>query len=294
MKSRALTYLLMLFFAVVSTAGLANDELVKKTFHASYHTFTLVTNLIVVQAELGGIQGNYIFDTGSSGLVLNADYQIKESSNTVEIIGATHSVRKAEKTRIESFRFGNIVKRNFTAASLSLSHIEASMSMRIDGLIGMDVLQEAAIIIDYEAQLITLTDPNDDYESANAKLDIHFVSNIPVIDAEINGHSIALAIDFGATSSIIDQTIARQLDLKIVEQVDLITSSGLIETLDKVQFDKIRLDGSFEFQTNAIAVDLSHLQSEDQAIQGIVGLDLLQSGKVMINPSKSKLYIWSE
>ena len=278
---------------VVSTLVTANDEIVKKPFITSYHSFSLVNNLIVVQAQLGGVRGNYIFDTGSTGLVLNAAHQSAMQATENQIVGASTS-RETLKKHIKKFKFGNITKKNFFAACLSLAHIESSMNMHIDGLIGMEVLQGSAIIIDYDSKMLLLADPKKDYSGANVILDIDITSGIPTVKSKLNGQSLNLAIDFGATSSILDKSIAKQLDLEIIEQIDLLTASGMTSALNKVRCNNLQLGGSFQFDTKAIITDLSHLQSENLSIHGIVGLDLLQAGKVLLNPSEGTLYIWIE
>ena len=291
MKIRHLTYGLILIFAVLATAVKANDEIVKKPFVTSYHSFSLVNNLIVVRAELGGVRGNYIFDTGSTGLVLNADHQpaVKRGQNS--ILGASTSTESLQK-HIAKFQFGNITKRNFSAACLSLAHIELSMNMHIDGLIGMEILHGSAIIIDYDSQMLMLADPINDYSGADIILDISFISGIPVVKSMLNGQSLNLAIDFGATSSILDNSTAEHLDLEIIEQIDLLTASGKTSALNKVRCNNLLLGSSFQFDTKAIIMDLSHLQSKNQSIHGIVGLDLLHAGRVLLNPSAGTLHMW--
>lgn len=276
---------------VMSTVVKANDEIVKKPFVTSYHSFSLVNNLIVVRAELGGVRGNYIFDTGSTGLVLNSVHHsaIEIEDNWVE--GASTSIESLQK-RINKFQFGNITKRNFSAACLSLAHIELSMNMHIDGLIGMEILHGSAIIIDYDAQMLMLADPSKDYSGADIVLNISLALGIPVVKSELEGHLLNLAIDFGATCSILDKSIAKKLDLEVLEQIDLLTASGKTDAMSKVSCKNLQLGDSFQFNTQAIITDLSHLQSKNQSIQGVVGLDLLKAGKVLLNPSKGTLHIW--
>jgi len=292
MKRRYLTYGLIFILTVISAAVRANDEIIKKPFATSYHSFSVVNNLIVVRAELGGVRGNYIFDTGSTGLVLNADHQNAMEVGDKMIDGAISSTTFQRK-QIAAFQFGNITKRNFSAACLSLAHIETSMNMHIDGLIGMEVLQGAAIIIDYHAKMLMLADPSRDYSEADIILDIDINSGIPIVTSSLQGQSLNLAIDFGASSSILDKGIVGHLNLEVVEQIDLLTASGKTDALNKVKCNNLQLGGDFQFDTEAIITDLSHLHSDDHPIHGVVGLDLLDAGRVLLNTSTGQLHIWT-
>ena len=48
--------------ALLTSSLEGSDELVKKKLTSSYHNFEVINKLIVVQASLGGVSGNYIFD----------------------------------------------------------------------------------------------------------------------------------------------------------------------------------------------------------------------------------------
>lgn len=292
MHSRCISYSFILLLLLCTSISRASDELIKKTFHTSYHSFSLESNLIVVQAKVNGIEGNYILDTGASGLVLNADRHSSSTQRSCIIQGVSNSKAKALKTKISAFRFGNIVKQNITAACLSLGHIESSMDITLDGLIGMDILSEASIYIDYDAQLISLLDPSTVERTPDYSLDISFVNSIPVVATEIQGKRVNMAIDFGASTSLICATVADGLDLQVIAQVDLQTASGTEQLLDKVALKDITLDGVYDYGTTAVVADLSHLSSGETSIHGLIGLDLLKSRKIMISPSSQQLLIW--
>jgi|GEM_PF-4447498 len=290
MLFRSSTYIFVLFLTLLCNVGLANDGAVKKPFSTSYHTFSVVSNLIVVQAEMNGQVGNYVFDTGASGLVLNADNH-SGIGKACDIQGVSNDVTEAYQTTVPKFRFGNVVKRNWTAACMPLDHIEAMLGIELAGLIGMDLLLESSIYIDYDANLITLTDPSLMNQPDHTMV-ITFINNVPTIEVSIENRTARMAIDFGASTSLLDQAIAKQLDLDLIEQVDLQTSSGTTDRLDKVSIKGIKLDNSFSFDTEAVVVDLSHIQFKETKIDGLIGLDLLKSRKVMLCPSKNKLMLW--
>jgi len=245
MRFRLSTYLIVLFLALVSNLGMAHDEVVKKPYPTSYHHFTVLSNLIVVQAEMNGKVGNYIFDTGATGLVLNADYH-KTGNATTSIQGVAKTVSTVHKMDILEFRFGNIVKENFTVSCLSLGHIESMINVELAGLIG--------------AQLITLMDRSMIIDQPDHVMDIRFINNVPTIAVAIGNEKARMAIDFGASTSLLNESIAANLDLTIIEQVNLQTASGMVDRMDKVQIDEMKLDDSFSYDTQAVVVDLSHLK----------------------------------
>jgi hypothetical protein len=121
--------------------------------------FTMAGNLIIIKAKADTIEGNFILDTGAPHLVLNItyfrDYKIIQETNEIQT-ATTGAGASVSRTQIRQFSIGSIHHRKIDADLTNLGHIENIRGIRILGLIGIDLLKQCEMIIDYERSLIYL------------------------------------------------------------------------------------------------------------------------------------------
>lgn len=119
--------------------------------------FRLTGTLITVRARTDTTEGNFFFDTGASGLVLNSrvygDNLIRGAQGAGSVTGAVQI--KGQKT-IDSFQMDNMLVREIRADLVDLSHIELAKKTAVNGLIGFEVFSDFEILLDYSSSLIML------------------------------------------------------------------------------------------------------------------------------------------
>ena len=131
-------------------------EAAMSSVNTIYIPFTLVGQLIVVEARVDTHIGNFIVDTGSERLLLNKDY-IKETTNkAVTAVGNTGFLTVSEK-QVDSLNVDQLAVYNLLAHIVDLNHIEIKKNTLILGILGYNVFQHFELFIDFQNSRIVLS-----------------------------------------------------------------------------------------------------------------------------------------
>ena len=271
--------------------------------------FSRAGNLIIIKAKADTTEGNFILDTGAPGLVLNLTYfrgYPTTSHNDEDQGGISGTSTSVSRTEVRQMSFGSFHYHKIEADMLSLGHLENSKGIRILGLLGMSMFKQCELIIDYEKNLIYLHHITRketgryksemlDNAATYSTVPIEITDNKVLVNAEMPGKKLKLAIDCGAESNILDS----RLPNKIFEQVTinqrvLLAGSGAkkVEALyGELQNFKI---GSNII--NNLPVVITNLEksclSFGGCIDGVLGFDFLSLHKIGFNFVTDKMYIW--
>jgi len=271
--------------------------------------FSRAGNLILLGAKADTTEGNFILDTGAQGLVLNItyfrDYPVTTFHNE-EQSGITGSMGAVSKTQVRDFTFGCIKNGTVSADLVDLGHIENIKGVKILGLIGLSLLRQFEMIIDYEKNLLylhrigkkeaaiykspMLSDP-----STYTVVPIEIWNNYLVTRTTISGKKLRLMIDSGSESNILDS----RLPGKVFDNVEILR--------------RVQLNGTGARKVDALYGNLNNLKIGDQntanlpviianldktclsdnsCIDGILGFDFLSLHKIGFNFVNNKMYIW--
>jgi hypothetical protein len=199
-----------------------------------YIPFTLVGQLMVVQARVDTVSGLFIVDTGSEHLVMNKKhYAPQAGALSVFSTGNTGVVESAVATNVDSLRIELLVIKNLFAHIIDLSHIEVKKNTRIAGILGYDVFKKFELFIDFPERRIVLRRldrtghrvdqagmreiPSD---SMSFVLKNHFIQ-LAVI---VNGVKLKMILDSGAELNLIDRHVNRKVleNFSIIKRVNLV------------------------------------------------------------------------
>jgi Aspartyl protease len=271
--------------------------------------FSRAGNLIVVKAKVDTIEGNFLLDTGSPHLVLNLTYfrdYPSTWSQSEEKKGITGSVENVLQTTVRTFSFGNLQQYRVNADLVNLGHIENRKGIRILGLIGMELLGNYEMIIDYEKNLIYLHLESRKKSSSyqNEMLNdtaAYYASSFElkdgrvIVKTEIAGKKMRLIIDSGAETNILDS----RLPDNVFEEVTInsrIVLTGIgdkkVEAL-RGNLSGLTIGGQ---RVENLPVLITNLEktcfSYGGCVDGVLGFDFLSLKKIGFNFVKRKMYIW--
>jgi predicted aspartyl protease len=117
------------------------------------------------------------------------------------------------------------------------------------------------------------------------------------LKAKINGISVLLLLDTGASSSCIDLNAIKQLKIKSKKSKMKAVGAGNSEIDTKFSKKNNIKIGDVKFKNiPLILLDLSHVngalkQMKSPKVHGVLGADILQSGKAIIDYSKFRLFL---
>ena len=267
--------------------------------------FTLTGTLITVRAQVDSVEGNFFFDTGASGLLLNYRYfGNPRRTVTDEGGGVTGKVRVLGAVRADTFRLDNLLATNITAELIDFAHIENAKKTDLVGLIGYAVFRDFEVLFDYEASLLVLIriDKNGNQMEPLPRWEYKPLGDAPVITS---GHIAMvwlkfgskqekkLGLDSGAEQNLLSNAagkrflkenfeIRRRVKLRGAGHQSIEVLSGLLQNAS--------LD-TFTFKPMAtLLTNLSQINDTYQTdVDGILGYEFLSQRPVSINHRKKRI-----
>jgi hypothetical protein len=157
--------------------------------------------LIVVRGSVGPLKGlNFLLDTGATPSVL--DQRLAEKLD-LEIaptgIAVLNGTVRGGQATVQSLQFGPIRKENLPVLVEDLSFLQNAVPIRIDGIVGLDVLGQSAFVIDYPSREIRFGSS----PSMRNSIPLQMKGGLAIVDAMVNHAPVHLLLDTGASSLII-------------------------------------------------------------------------------------------
>jgi hypothetical protein len=271
--------------------------------------FSRAGNLILIKAKADTTEGNFVLDTGAAGLVLNITYFRSYPATTLvneETSSMTGTVAGVTRTTIQSLSFGCMKGHAVSADLANLGHLENTKGVRIFGLIGLSLLMEFEMIIDYENSLLYLhriaKKEAKEYKSTQLK-DTAAYSIVPIeiwngkliTHTVMAGKKLRLIIDSGAESNVLDS----RLPTKIFDNVEIVRRIQLMGAGDKkveALYGNLNNLVIGNQNTGTLPVIITNLEKtcmpDSYCIDGILGFDFLSLHKIGFNFVNNKMYIW--
>lgn len=261
-------------------------------------------NLFIIEAKIDSIVGNFIFDTGAPGLVLNKtyfrDYQKVYNSSEAGITGANSQYFRK---KIASFEVSNLRFKNILADVTELGHLENKRKTKILGLIGASFLKDFEAIVDYKNSVMhlyavdkkgKLLHPNSSLYSIKQKYKIQYTNNVICVQAAIGGKAIKFCLDTGAESNVIDIASKNEIleTVSITKRVELSGASSKKTEVFYGFMNEFSINNLNIPKMGTMLTDLSNLRKVyGISIYGMLGYDFFKQGLISINIRKKELGI---
>lgn len=266
-------------------------------------------NLIIVEAEVDSVAGNFVLDTGAPYLVLNATYfRDMPHIGDQESNGVNGGSAGTFRTRVSKFTLGfdlNLSK--VTADVADLSPIENSKKIKILGLLGTGVFNKMAITVDlfHDVLYIHKLDPKGnipDAERIFTKPELNtpfkFMNNVMFIQGTINDKKLWLAFDTGAESNLLSYNMPSKFlkNMQVINKSKLVGVGGATSyEIIYANFDRLIINNYVFLNNRVLITDLSHLgKAYGQSVDAILGYDFFSRGIFTINFTKKEfeMYIY--
>jgi Aspartyl protease len=257
-----------------------------------------VQNLIVVEARIDTIVGNFILDTGAPYLVLNKTY-FRNGRQLEDKIASNANGTSAEpviRTNVSQLALKDLYFEDIQADLSDLGHIENHRGIKILGLLGVSLFTSFEMVIDlYKGELyLHKTDRNgvvpeeERIVRSNPLLRIPFqlTDNVITVDGSIGGNHLTFCLDTGAETNTLSNLLPNKVlrSFHVTKRMVLLGMSGsrseiLLGTLDEFSL------GNQSYRNSHVAI--TRLDALSQAygrkIDGILGNNFLVKGIISIN-----------
>lgn len=267
-----------------------------------------INRLLVVEARVDTLVGNFIIDTGAPGLVLNNTYFRKYwiSSDFIASNAASTSSGPVRNTWVNELEVKELRLEQLKARLTELGHIENQTNTRILGLLGVSILKSFTVTIDLQQNVLILqrTDKvgqskheleNLKGKTPHNKSVFKLVNNSILLPAHIAGKKLLFCLDTGAETNVISSTAPQKAlaTFRVARRSVLLGTGGASVEVLAGKLEKITIGNVAYYNMNTIVSNLEGLgQAYGESIHGMIGFDLLTKGIISINFVKKELSIY--
>lgn len=255
--------------------------------------------LMLIEARIDGQEGNLIFDTGATGLVLNRSYfrnYVKQEAVTAQ--GITGSAGQVDRITVEEIRIAELGYSSVPADLANLGHLENRRGIKVLGLFGCDMIRRFETVIDIEnssLQFHLLDKRGNRISAGNGAQDCDVLykleNQVPVIllKGTVAGNPLYFCFDTGAETNVINKSAPKKVlnSITITRRSDLGgagTGSGevLFGTLNDFSIGGRQISGMGTIITSLLPLS----EAYGRNIDGMLGYDFVRQGVITINLEK--------
>jgi len=245
--------------------------------------FELVDGLTIIDAEVDGVHGRFLLDTGSDGIFI--DGVISKPNHSILTIGGTAEI---ETRSLEELIVGNFVQNDLEAQIISLKPIEEHLGIDLTGIIGGHVFLPKVVVMDFKKSIIILSDKlsRKDKKGYRQSVNISLENHIPIAKIKIEGEVYNFALDSGSSIHFVDAELldnlrgVKKLDesstMKCLSNKNVLIQKARVNSLimgDAIFQNQDCMPRSFTHVNNNLGTDLHGILSLSQLSIEIVAID---------------------
>ncbi len=250
--------------------------------------------LLLIEAEVDGVKGDFIFDTGAPYLVLNQTYfRTDTKSRNLSAGGITGGGDYQQSQQVKRLTMSGVEYLNLQADLTPLGHIEDARGVKILGLVGLNLFKAFEMEIDVRNNelYLRLTDDLGNVKSATPfKPDlvhpIKISNNAIFVDCSIAGKRLTYVLDTGAEIN----TLTVFCGKKVMETISIQGRSQLMGTgSQKVEvlygsISALNIGVIAFANMRTLLTDMGDMSgSYGMVVDGILGYDFLDRGRLRVN-----------
>lgn len=263
-------------------------------------------NLILIEAEVEGQQGNFILDFGAPYLVLNETY-FRDFRNdyTARVGSASGEGSYAKRKVAEQLSFHGIDYTEVDADVTPLGHIEDSRGIKILGLLGVNLFLEFEVELDVARDVMYLYRLDEEGNRLEEKrpatpmlteVDLEVDNNVIFLWGTVAGKQLLFNLDTAAETVVLTNTIPGKVKrtLKIEDRTYMKGANGQTVPVFRGRMQSMEIGGQSFNNMRVIMTNLSSMsKAYGRTISGMLGYDFLAQGIVSINLKTEKLRVYS-
>jgi hypothetical protein len=266
-------------------------------------------NLIIIEAQVDTVVGNFVLDTGAPYLVLNATYfRDMPHTSDQEANGVNGNSSGTFRTQVRDLSLGlDLHLSRLTADVTDLSAIENSKGIKILGLLGTQLFRKLAITVDHFHNVLYLHKLNSKgeiapgervFEQPEMRTAFKYVNDVIFMKGQIAERSFWFAFDTGAECNL----LSHEAPKAVIQPMRVVSRSAMVGVGGKsgreliyANFDRLVI-GNYLLSNNRILItDLGHLgKAYGGSVDAVLGYDFFARGIFTINFAKKEfeMYIY--
>jgi hypothetical protein len=265
-------------------------------------------NLIIVEAQVDSVEGNFVMDTGAPYLVLNATYfRDAPKYDDQQSEGINGEAANSFTTVVHNFSILDLHYSRLTADVTDLSAIENGRGMKILGLLGTRLFAKFAVTIDLIHNLLYIQKVDADGNIPQDEQLFHqpfltttfkYTNDIIFLKGSANDKSMWFVFDTGAETNLLDYNRSKRIlpSMQVINRSKLTGIGGSTFEVLYARFDKLMVGNQQFTRDRVLITDLEKMgKAYDHSIDGILGYDFFSRGVFTINFVKKdfEMYIYT-
>jgi len=230
-------------------------------------------HMIIVEGQVGEYQNlNLMVDSGASRTVIDSSLAkrlgLKGENRIVNAYGKKQKVKEA---LLEGLRIGDMHFERVKVQIAKVSFNGMDRQIRIDGLIGLDLLRKTGVSIDYKNQKISFgaVDHTDTF--------FHFYGQLLIIPVPvyIDGRRVDLLLDTGAKHLILyERKTEGKVPMRKNGEKIMIKCLGRKVTLVGIRLNQVKIGQSIWNSVSAYLLDVRCSKDGPQGVLGVASLGI--------------------
>jgi hypothetical protein len=265
-------------------------------------------NLIIIEAQIDTLEGNFVLDTGAPYLVLNETY-FRDLPHVAdqESAGINGAAGNSFTTYVRNLNILDLRYPKLRADVTDLSSIENGRGIKILGLLGTRLFADFAVTVDLfrNTLYIQRLDENGNIPDAEKVFHDRFMvspfrmlNDVILMKGTVNDNSLWFAFDSAAETSLLDYRRSKKLipNMEVISRSKIMGIGGTSIEVIYTRFDDLVV-GDRKYMKNRILI--TNLEKMGNAygykIDGVLGYDFFVRGIFTINFVKKEfeMYIYN-
>ena len=253
------------------------------------YPISFVNGLLVSEAVIEGKKVLVIFDTGSPGLVLNSRYYSADKTTGIPCTGLNGSF-ECYTHLVKNWTWMDVAHKKTNALLSDLSFLEHSLHKEVYALIGLSVLSDYYISMDFDRMLITLSEKMK--TDGTPRIRFQYVGKLPVITCKVNGKKKILGLDTGSEINYLFSQNA-SCDENLFTHGFPVMVVGTENKADLKYSIPMALDLKDDHVYDSeFVIDLPHEgKFQNDSFDGFLGIAFLSRFNITIHPSKQIMFL---
>jgi hypothetical protein len=265
-------------------------------------------NLIIVEATVDSVEGNFVLDTGAPYLVLNETYfRDSPKIDDGEATGITGASSGSFTTAVHNFSILDLHFSKLTAEVTDLSFIENGRNIKIFGLLGTRLFSKFAVTVDLFRNVLYIQKLDKDGNIPETEQVFHdrfmvssfrYLNDIIFLKGIVNGNVLWFAFDTAAETNLFDYNQAKKLKetMQVIGRQKLTGIGGSNFEVVYARFDSLVIGDRVFMRNRILLTNLEKMgETYGHSIDGVLGYDFFIRGIFTINFVKKEfeMYIYT-
>jgi hypothetical protein len=245
-----------------------------------------VGNLIIVEATVDTLEGNFVLDTGAPYLILNETYfRNYPNMGNDEVVGATGVSSGSYATIVRDFSILDLKYNRLTAQVTNLSSIENGRHIKILGLLGTRLFSKFALTVDLFRNVLYIQKLGKDGNIPESELFYHnpflispfkYLDDIMFFKGSVNNNVFWFAFDTAAETNLLDYQKTKNImsSMHVMGRSKLTCIGGFSFEVIYACFDQLTI-GEQTFMKNQVLITSPEKIGEcyGYRVDGVLGND---------------------